>query len=245
MGAAERSVARFGNTLIPFEIRRSSRRQTVSIAVDATAHVLVTAPQAAPVSRLDELVRKKGLWILERLRRKSELPSAPPATELVSGTTCRYLGRQYRLQVQRGAEAARVALRGSWLVVSVPSGLPAQQEAEHVRDSLILWYRTRAAEYLTAKVHKLATKVGVAPTKVMITDPPKRWGSAAKDGTLRLNWRIVQAPLPLVEYVVVHELVHLAHPDHGRAFWAKVGRVLPDYEQRRERLRVLGPSLVW
>ena len=242
---AERSVARFGDTLIPYAIFRSRRRLTVSIAVDARAGVLVTAPEAAAVSRLDELVRNKALWILERLRRKRELPTPVPAKELVSGAACRYLGRQYRLQVEHRADDAAVRLRGSWLLVSVPPNLPAMQEAGRTRDALVAWYRQRAAEYLTAKVQTLATKVGVVPAKVIITDPPKRWGSAAKDGTLRLNWRIVQAPMPLVEYVVVHELTHLTYPDHGRDFWAQVGRVLPDYDARRERLRVLGPSLVW
>jgi len=243
--AAERSVARFGETLIPYAICRSRRRRTVSIAVDARAGVLVTAPEAAAVPRLDELVRNKALWILERLRRKRELPPGMPAKELVAGASCRYLGRQYRLQLARGADDTAVRLRGSRLLVSLPPNLPAAEEAASVRDALVAWYRQRATEYLTTKVLKLAPKVGVVPTKVIITDPPKRWGSAAKDGTLRLSWRIVQAPLPLVEYVVVHELSHLAHPDHGRDFWAQVGRVLPDYEARRERLRVLGPSLVW
>lgn len=242
---AERSTARFGETLIPYAIFRSRRRRTVSIAVDARAGVLVTAPEAAAVPRLDELVRNKALWILERLRRKRELPAGMPAKELVSGAACRYLGRQYRLQLEHGADGAAVRLHGSRLLVSLPPNLSPQEEAQRARKELVAWYRQRAAEYLTAKVEKLAPQVGVLPTRVVITDPPKRWGSAAKDGTLRLNWRIVQAPMPLVEYVVVHELAHLAHPDHGREFWAQVGRVLPDYDARRERLRVLGPSLVW
>lgn len=242
---AERSVVRFGETLIPYVIQRSQRRQTVSIAIDASAGVLVTAPKAAQVSRLDELVRNKALWILERLRRKRELPLESPARELVSGTSCRYLGRQYRLRLERGAADIQVRLRGSFLLLPLPRQLSAAEEAAYARDALVGWYRRRAAEYLTAKVAQLAPRVGAVPARVRISDPPKRWGSAAKDGTLRLNWRIVQAPLPLVEYVVVHELAHLTHPDHGRDFWATVGRVLPDYEQRRERLRVLGPSLVW
>jgi len=239
----ERSVAKFGGTLIPYSIRRSGRRATVSIAVDARAGVVVTAPATAAVTRLDELVRTKALWILERLRRKGELEAQSPLRDVVSGSTFRYLGRQYRLQLERGADSGPLGLHGSRLVLPVPAGLPS--ESLYVRGVLVDWFRRRADEYLTAKVHKLAPRVGVAASRVVITEPPKRWGSAAKDGTVRLNWRIVQAPIPLVDYVVLHELVHLIHSDHGREFWAKLGRVLPDYEARRERLRVLGPSLAW
>ena len=71
------------------------------------------------------------------------------------------------------------------------------------------------------------------------------WGSCDTKGVLRLNWRIVQAPKRLIEYVVAHEIVHVLHADHGRAFWAALGRVMPDYEARRDELRKLGPSLEW
>ena len=218
----ERSVAQFGGTQIPYTIRRSGHRATVSIAIEAGAGVLVTAPTTAAVARLDDLVRTKALWILERLRRKSELPAQSPLRDLVSGTTFRYLGRQYRLQLDRGADSGLPGLHGARLVLSVPPGLTSMGETQYIRSALVDWFRKRAAEYLPAKVDKLAPRVGVAAGRVVITEPPKRWGSAAKDGTLRLNWRIVQAPIALVDYVVLHELVHLIHSDHGREFWAKL-----------------------
>jgi predicted metal-dependent hydrolase len=72
-----------------------------------------------------------------------------------------------------------------------------------------------------------------------------RWGSASPSGSIRLNWRVIQAPISLVDYVVAHELVHLRHPNHDRAFWAALGRAMPNYEERKGRLRELGRSLVW
>ena len=75
--------------------------------------------------------------------------------------------------------------------------------------------------------------------------PQKRWGSCNQRGTIRLNWRIIQAPMRLIDYVVVHEMVHLLHRGHGRDYWQAVGRVMPDYERRREELRQCGPGLAW
>jgi predicted metal-dependent hydrolase len=80
---------------------------------------------------------------------------------------------------------------------------------------------------------------------VVVREQRKRWGSCDGNGVLRINWRIIQAHIPLIEYVLVHELAHLGNRSHDRRFWDAVAQWLPDYEQRRARLRELGPSLVW
>jgi predicted metal-dependent hydrolase len=90
-----------------------------------------------------------------------------------------------------------------------------------------------------------APKLGLDAPRVVVSEPAKRWGSASADGTLRINWRVMQAPMTLVDYVLVHELTHLVRQHHGREFWATIGRVMPDYEARKRRLRELGPVLVW
>jgi len=77
-----------------------------------------------------------------------------------------------------------------------------------------------------------------------VREQEKRWGSCAP-GVVRFNWRIVQAPMRLLDYVVAHEIAHLLHGDHGKAFWARLGRVLPDYEVRRAELQTLGTLLIW
>jgi hypothetical protein len=103
-----------------------------------------------------------------------------------------------------------------------------------VREQLVGWYRAHANQRLPERVSEWAPKLALEPRDVLIRDQRKRWGSADSKGNVRLNWRIVQAPKRLVDYVVVHELVHLRCPDHTRAFWAAVGEVMGDYEVRRE-----------
>jgi predicted metal-dependent hydrolase len=87
--------------------------------------------------------------------------------------------------------------------------------------------------------------IGIDAPEIVVSEPTKRWGSASKNGTVRINWRVMQAPVTLVDYVLVHELVHLVHEDHSREFWATLGRMMPDYEERKKRLRELGPRMVW
>ena len=238
----ERSEIRFGSTLIPFQIRRSERRATVALAIDA-GRLVVTAPHNVAVERLNAVVRGKAFWVKQRLREES----APTehAREFVSGETFRYLGRQYRLQLQRSDEP-EVKLDRGWLVVSAKNPTDATR-AEVVRGLLVGWYWHRAEERLPEWVDRWARKLRLAAPPVLIRDQRRRWGSCSRAGEIRLNWRLMQAPPSLVDYVAAHELVHLALGDegHGREFWARLGRAMPDYDARRESLRVMGPVLEW
>lgn len=244
----------FGSTLIDFTVRRSTRRATVSIAVETAGEVVVTAPAFTTLGRLESIVRKKAAWIIERRRRRDELSPLPLAREFVSGESFRYLGRQYRLNVERVADASGaddaglgrpVRLLGGYLRVAVPDGPSVRDRAALVRAALVTWYQARAADYLPDKLATLARRVGVAVPRLLLSDPPKRWGSASKAGIIRINWRAIQAPAAIVEYVLAHELVHLRHNDHSRAFWSTLGRVMPDYDDRKDKLRSLGPSMTW
>ena len=133
-------------------------------------------------------------------------------------------------------------LRGGWLHVPAPAGV---EQAAHVRAALVAWLRRHAAARLPERVEAWRAKAGVAMPRVVVADQRKRWGSCDRSGTIRLNWRIIQAPMRLIDYVVVHELVHLRHRGHGRDYWRAVGRVMPDYERRREELRRCGAGLAW
>ena len=156
-----------------------------------------------------------------------------------------YLGRHYRLKVNP-QDTGSAKLRGGWL--HVPAGGGVQDVAEvraEVRAAVVAWFRRRAAERLPERVAAWHAKAGVPMPRVKLASQQKRWGSCDQAGTIRLNWRIIQAPMRLVDYVVVHELVHLRHRGHGRDYWQAVGRVMPDYERRRRDLRERGAFLVW
>lgn len=240
----ERSEVVWGTTRIPFEIRRSARRTTVSLAIGAQEGLVVTAPQTTPVETLGSVVRSKALWVVEHLRKKSDLPPPPPARELVSGEGYWYLGRQLRLRLVIDAPPSPITLRRGWLELPIPVGLSAEERPRYARAALTDWYRRLASERLPGEAALWAGKLGVAPPRVVVSDQEKRWGSCSK-GVVRLNWRILQAPKSVIGYVVAHEVTHLLHEDHSRTFWATLGRVMPDYEARKARLRELGPRMVW
>lgn len=228
---------RDGNGFIA-EIIRTSRRKTADIRVEEGA-VSVVVPSNTSLEKIDQLLLSKRQWIKEKMALQREM--APPSSkEYVSGEAFPYLGRNYRLKIERGPFAPVKLLHGR-LVVQMPD---SSQQPHMIRNALIHWYKRQADKKLHEKVARYAPLVGVEPTGVSIKTFKARWGSCTPKGELEFNWRIMLAPNRMVDYVVIHELCHLIHHDHSPAFWNEVRRVMPDYQQCRDWLRESSEGLV-
>lgn len=129
--------------------------------------------------------------------------------------------------------------------MQVSRDLRGEERATAVAGSLRAWYLARAHHKLPERLAHWAPLVGVPLPQLLVRGQQKRWGSCDPGGTLRLNWKILQAPVRLVDYVVAHELVHLVHKDHTMAFWNRLGQTMPDYDRRKDELRRVGPRLEW
>ena len=238
-----RDCIRFGGTTIEYQVRRSARRKkTVQITVDGDG-VQVAAPAATPDSELREIVRKRAPWILEHTK-EAVLRAAPKP--LVSGETLPYLGRNVRLIIEQSDTVRSPEVRfDHWQFrVTVPAAIPDSERYERLRRSIIEWYRAKAAVRLQASVDEWLPAFGsVIKPRLLIRDQRRIWGSCAADGTLRFNWRLMMLEPALIEYVVVHELGHLKVKNHSRNFWDLVAQVMPDVQQRRQRLREAGAAL--
>ena len=116
-------------------------------------------------------------------------------------------------------------------------GLPPQAQTSQIRDAVQTWMMRQAKPHFTARLDHFAPLAGVKWTGLGLSGARTRWGSAGADGRIRLNWRLMHLKPALIDYVVVHELSHLKVLDHSPSFWDQVGRVMPDYGQRRNELR--------
>jgi len=213
------------------EVYRSSRRKTAQIRVESGL-VSVVAPESTPVERLEEVVQGKRQWILQKLAVHRE--AQPVRTRsFISGEALPYLGRNYRLKVERGPYAP-VKLSQGRLHVQLPNGSEAPQI---VRNAVVRWYRANALKRLKQKTQRYSEIIGVEPRDVSVREFKSRWGSCTAKGEVHYNWRIVMAPNRMCDYVVVHELCHLVNHDHSARFWQHVERILPDYEECRAWLK--------
>jgi hypothetical protein len=217
---------------VAYTLRRSARRRrTIEISIGAYGEVRVAAPMRTPMREIDAFVRRKSLWIAQAIA-SQRTTERHEQREMVSGAEVPYLGDTLTLNVREDGGRGAQLLDGE-IVVHVRAGLSdAVREAE-TRRRLEKWYRQEAERIFSERVREFARAVGAAPTRVLVRTQKTRWGSCGADGALRFNWTLIMAPLPVIDYLAVHELCHLKQNGHGKRFWSLVAKVLPDYVSRR------------
>ncbi|MGE0229793.1 MAG: M48 family metallopeptidase [Dehalococcoidia bacterium] len=238
----EQGDVRFGDASIHYRVIRSPKRhKTIEITVDGPGAVTIAAPVDTSSERLEATVRRRAKWIVQH---DGAAAASPPSRRFVSGESLPYLGRSVRLTVRpTNGEQVVIQFHHWQFDIDVPRRLRAEERHQAIRSAVEAWYRERAALKLPPRVERIAKLLGVQPKAVLIRDQRVRWASCSPDGTLRFNWRAVMAPPALIDYVVAHELAHIRVRTHSADYWAIVGQAIPDYRERRERLRVAGPAL--
>lgn len=227
------SITYAGRT-IDFSITRSDAAR-LSITVEPDLSVRVVAPKVHSLTEVIGRVRRRGAWIVRQLIDLERfLPKQPPR-RYVSGESYRYLGRQYRLKVQRADGPPTVKLKGAYIHVAAA----APDDADEVKALLDAWYRQHARvvfEACLAEAIERHRRHGLRCERLRLQAMKTRWGSYTASGTILLNPALIMAPRACIEYVVIHELCHSVLPHHGPKFEALLTRCLPDWRERKARL---------
>ena len=204
-----------------------SYRRTIALIITPDARLIVRAPLRAPAAMIDQVVREKSGWIRKKI---SEMKGRPQAAvhAYEEGEIFWFLGRPYPLHI---VDDPGAGIRRTDRLV-IPRTIKPD-----IRSGIHHWYMTEAHKEIHSRCMWFSMMTSYSPVSVRITDARQRWGSCNHQGGLNFSWRLIQAPLSIVDYVIVHELVHLRQPDHSPKFWAKVEALMPDYKPRREWLR--------
>lgn len=222
---------------LTFEVRRSDRRRTVGLTVDRGGELVIHSPAGKAVHELEQWVRSKLLWVHRKLALKEEMAPRRRGPEFVSGESFSYLGRSYRLAIAvEQEEPLRFDGRRFYL---------RRDARTCASDHFRRWYISAGKDWLEKRVRWLARTTGRKPGHIDVRDLGFRWGSCDRNGRALFNWRLLQLPVRLVDYVVVHELTHLIEPHHGPTFWRALDRALPDWRQRSEDLTMKAQEVYW
>lgn len=219
---------------LELEVRLSARRSTVQITVDRDGKLLLSAPERCSEDAMVRFVNEKRFWIYTKLAEKDALRSSAPAKQYVDGEGFAYLGRSYRLLLVDGQDVPVKLERGRF---KLDRSLAAEG-----RQHLIRWYNEHALSWLSNRVEAYQARVGVSPAGVHVRELGFRWGSCGAAGRVNFHWRTILLPPRAIDYVIVHELVHLIEPHHGPEFWRRVDRALPDFEARKRWLAEKGEA---
>lgn len=220
---------------VAYLLVRSSRR---SIGMEVSAQGLtVRAPLRASHTVIESVLREKTRWILQKLSDRAVRVDSMPRVHWQDGSSIPFLGGelQLRLHPQAPRTGELLSIGPQRWVLHLRADVEAS--AEQVRAVVAAWWLRHARQLLTERLQHYAPAMGVQWRSLRLSNARTRWGSAKADGSIMLNWRLLHYRLPVLDYVVIHELAHLRHMDHSPRFWAVVESVCPDYLQLRQALK--------
>jgi predicted metal-dependent hydrolase len=234
-----------GQTVVPYEIDWSEDRETVGLSLDESMELTVRAPMTATLSDVEGVLDSRTEWILEKLYGLAEQADTPREKEFLSGEKLQYSGRRYPLEVvEADVPEPQLSFDGTEFTLEVHRfDAPGDEvSVRRKKQAVVDWYVRRAEEELPERVEQYSSKLGAGDASAEVRELEGRWGEY-DEGTIRLHWRLILAPVRIQDYVVVHELAHAKHDSHSPGFWNAVGSIIPDYEDRREWLRLNGQTL--
>ncbi len=233
-----------GTTQVAYELRRA-RRRNIGFMVGPEG-LTVSAPQWVPLYEVEAAIQSKSSWILKKLDemrvRGERIETA--RIEWKDGAAFPFLGETVIvvLDPRHGFDGGGMLQTDAQALPGVPRltlhlGLSHAASESQVRDAVQAWLMRQAKRLFTERLDHFAPRLGVQWKKLSLSSASTRWGTASADGSIRLNWRLIHFRLPVIDYVVAHELSHLRVMDHSPRFWDTVRTVVPDYAQLRGQLK--------
>jgi len=215
---------------------RRARRRTIGFQIDDRG-LTVSAPRWVSLRDIETAIIEKERWIRSRLEqwRQWRAKRRLPQVRFADGGKLPFLGAEITLRLRANLRASELAAGacGDELRLALP---PEADEAQ-VRDAVQSWLKEQARRVLEDRLIDLSTRNAVSFSAWALSSARSQWGSCAADGRIRLNWRLIHFALPVIDYVVAHELAHLKELNHGPEFWRQVARLLPGFEAARDHIR--------
>lgn len=221
--------------VIPYHLERRPRK-TVGMRISADG-LIVHAPNRISQSQLEQMLLSKAGWIRSKLKARQELAVEP--MQWRDGAALLLLGNGIRLSVRHDTRNRAVEHLPGILSVALPT--PDNQAA--IARKVLQWYGKQAMADFNRRLELLSAKLGVPTPKLFLSNARSRWGSCNSKKEIRLNWRLIQAPPHIINYVTAHELAHLKQMNHSAKFWAVVESIFPDYKKAEKELKTLSAQL--
>lgn len=227
------------NHILEYRLIRSKRR-SIGFLIDDDG-LRITAPRWVPIAEIESAIREKHRWIFAKLteRRERSARRLQPHMQWRDGATLPYLGRDVTLRIL-SAQAAGVAFSEELRELTI--NLPPDAAEQQLKDRVQAWLQQEAKRIFAERLPIYAEKLDVIYRSFALSSATTQWGSCTVDGKIRLNWRLIHFALPMIDYVIAHELSHLREMNHSPRFWATVQSIFPEFEAAKRVLRESGPD---
>jgi predicted metal-dependent hydrolase len=211
-----------------------TNRKTISIYVEPGGNITVRAPKNVDLQKINSIVDLKSGWIYKAIVELEELNSTKAHRSPVNGEGYLYLGKNYRLKIEKGLKSPLSLAHGYFML--------EENQAHKAKEHFINFYKQKGKKHITERVEYFRKRIGVEPKTARIMELRNRWASRSKTG-LNFHWKVMLAPMTVVDYIIVHELAHLKRENHDPQFWEIVESVIPDYDEKKSWLRSNGANL--
>ncbi|KAF3997772.1 M48 family metallopeptidase [Glaciimonas immobilis] len=220
--------------VLDYALLRSKRRSIGFVISDDGLRV--TAPKWVTVVEIESAIREKKRWIFTKLfeYRDRSARRLQPKMTWSDGETLPYLGSSITLRI-RATQATGIEFNPAAATLTVC--LPLNASEQQLKDRVLGWLQLEAKRVFAERLRLYADKLGVSYKSFALSSATTQWGSCTADGKIRLNWRLMHFALPLIDYVIAHELSHLREMNHSPRFWATVQSIFPEFETARRTLR--------
>ncbi len=204
-----------------------SKRKNIALVISVDATLVVRAPMWTPLSYIEKLVEEKFVWIERKMREFEKRPKAERKT-FFEGEEFLYLGKKHKLALTSGL---KIEITDDFELLFPRVFLWRAKARMHD------WYKKQAKEKIGERTKIIASKLNLKYSTLKISNAKTNWGSCGPKNSLNFNWRLIMAPERVVDYVIIHELMHILEKNHSAKFWNKVAAVMPEYKQARKWLR--------
>lgn len=231
------NTIQLANHQLTYHVIYQKKRKTVQLKILSSTHLQITAPSKFPATSVEEILHKKGNWIIKKIEHLAHVAANPINKSITHGASILYLGQPYTLLFTNNqCTKPTIYLEDHQIIINSPL-MPMKQSTSLTETLLKQWYWDKASALLSEKTLQWAAKIKVYPQRLTIKDQKTRWGSCSSKGNINYNWRIIMAPPEVIDYLVIHELCHLRVPNHSAAFWHEVGHSSPFFKQHRAWLK--------
>lgn len=219
-----------------------SRRKTLGLEIGEEGTLIVRAPQNLKESDIQKMLRQKHDWIIKKQKAMKERSIQKPAFDFRHGECFFVWGEQKPLDIVLNPKRNQMEaiLKEDRIKIRTPV-----EEPHPIRNLMEAWYRSMTREFIEGCVAHYQPVFSKKVNRITIKDQKSRWGSCSSKNNLNFNWRLSMAPKEVVEYVVVHEMCHLVHMNHSKAFWELVEKFIPNYKDMRKWLKDYGHLMYW
>jgi predicted metal-dependent hydrolase len=214
---------------IPYTLKKSrKRRKTISLQIGDKSELVIAAPHFTPISEIDRFVQEKQSWIHQAIQNHKEAFIKNKAKEYIPGERFYYLGESFPLETFfEQNEKEGLVFWDNRFYLNAPD-----VEAKK-REYFIKWYKSKAREYFAERVNFYSRELNLRAKSVRVTSAEKRWGSCSGKDNLSFSFRLIMAPPLVIDYVVVHELMHIKEKNHSSRFWQLMEKAMPQYKLHR------------